>query len=61
MVARGDWQAIVVCADPTAISFHLSARYALIGGKHREQIARNWLGSSADAKVQRLWPYDHED
>jgi phage terminase large subunit GpA-like protein len=53
MLARGEWRATAVSADPTAIGFHLSALYSPIGWKSWEQIARDWLAAQGSDEMLR--------
>jgi phage terminase large subunit GpA-like protein len=53
MLARGEWRAMAVSADPTAIGFHLSALYSPIGWKSWEQIARDWLAAQGSDEMLR--------
>ena len=53
MLARGEWRATAVPADPKAIGFHLSALYSPIGWKSWEQIARDWLAAQGSDEMLR--------
>ena len=53
MLARGEWRATGVSADPNAIGFHLSALYSPIGWKSWEQIARDWLAAQGSDEMLR--------
>ncbi|UYP67460.1 phage terminase large subunit family protein [Thalassobacter stenotrophicus] len=53
MLARGEWRATAVNADPNAIGFHLSALYSPIGWKSWEQIARDWLAAQGSDEMLR--------
>ena len=53
MLARGDWRATAVSANPHAIGFHLSALYSPIGWKSWEQIARDWLAAQGSDEMLR--------
>ncbi len=53
MLARGEWRATAVSADPRAIGFHLSALYSPIGWKSWEQIARDWLAAQGSDEMLR--------
>ncbi len=53
MLARGEWRATGVSADPKAIGFHLSALYSPIGWKSWEQIAREWLAAQGSDEMVR--------
>jgi phage terminase large subunit GpA-like protein len=53
MLARGEWRAMAVSADPAAIGFHLSALYSPIGWKSWEQIARDWLAAQGSDEMLR--------
>jgi phage terminase large subunit GpA-like protein len=53
MLARGEWRATAISADPNAIGFHLSALYSPIGWKSWEQIARDWLAAQGSDEMLR--------
>jgi len=53
MLARGEWRATAVSANPNAIGFHLSALYSPIGWKSWEQIARDWLAAQGSDEMLR--------
>ncbi|XHC01150.1 phage terminase large subunit family protein [Seohaeicola saemankumensis] len=53
MLAKGEWRAMAVSANPNAIGFHLSALYSPIGWKSWEQIAREWLAAQGSDEMLR--------
>jgi phage terminase large subunit GpA-like protein len=53
MLAKGEWRATAVSANPNAIGFHLSALYSPIGWKSWEQIARDWLAAQGSDEMLR--------
>jgi phage terminase large subunit GpA-like protein len=53
MLARGEWRATAVSANPHAIGFHLSALYSPIGWKSWVQIARDWLAAQGSDEMLR--------
>ena len=53
MLARGEWRATAVSADPKAIGFHLSALYSPLGWKSWAEIARDWLAAQASDEMLR--------
>ena len=53
MLARGEWRATAISADPKAIGFHLSALYSPIGWKSWEQVAREWLAAQGSDEMLR--------
>jgi phage terminase large subunit GpA-like protein len=53
MLAKGEWRATSVSADPNAIGFHLSALYSPLGWKSWADIARDWLAAQGSEEMLR--------
>jgi phage terminase large subunit GpA-like protein len=53
MLARGEWRATAVSADPLTIGFHISSLYSPVGWLSWERIAREWEAAQGSDEAKR--------